>query len=157
MHHSFRVKRVERGQHVVDYLPRLARRQRTYNRMEEIHRVEGVFADVLQNMDAYDSRMRELRETSGLCYEAPPQSGRFLFRDGFARRENLHREVGVQRLVLDAPYLACRTASEERDDAKAAERFAGMQKIALRGRGLAQGVVRGEIAVDVSFHPASFP
>ena len=69
----------------------------------------------------------------------------------------MHHSFRVQRLVLDAPYLACRAASEKRDNAEAAERFAGMQKIALRGRGLAQGVVRGEIAVDVSFHPASLP
>ena len=71
MHDSFRVERVKRGEHVADYLPGLAFRYRSYNRMEQVHRVERVFALGLQNVYADDSRMRELREAASLGYEPP--------------------------------------------------------------------------------------
>ena len=139
MHNAFCVKCSERGKYIADYLLGLAPCQRTDNRMEQVHRVEWVFAFGLENVDSDDPRMRELCEAASFGYEAPSQPGRFPFGNCFARCENLHCKVGVQRFVMDPPHFAGRAASEERDDAKAAECFAWMQKISLSRFGLVQG------------------
>ena len=157
MYNALCVKRVKGGEYIADYLPRLAPCQRADDWMEQVHRVEWVFAFGAENVDADDPWMRELREAASLGDETPAQSGGFPLRDGFARCENLHREVGVQRFVVDAPNFTCRSTSEKSNDAKASDCFVWMQKMSLSRFGLVQGVVRLEVVVDVSLHPASSP
>ena len=89
--------------------------------------------------------MPERAQEAGLGAEALPHP---FGRNADARMEELEREILSGRLVVDAPYVARRAASDQGDRDKPADAVVGTERRRGKIRRERGGGGRGEIALD---------